>query len=119
MGSVTVTKLIATPYWVMTVDGLRHEFKVQWPEKPDYDTLRTLVEPLLGGFYMEHVSVLHEGQARDMFVDQNGRLKELRRNEAATKIYRSAELKRRPKTNPEALHDIRGPAVLFMRRVWW
>ncbi len=67
--------------------------------------------------------MLHEGQRRDMFVSEYGRLQmpgrgPLPRNERATAIYRTLALVQAPATDPERLPWIAGPAVLFERRVW-
>jgi len=59
----------------------------------------------------------------DMFVDENGLMKQLPRNEVATTEYRRACLAGKtvvpPPSDPELLNFIVGPAVLFERRVWF
>jgi hypothetical protein len=92
---------------------------VAWPDEPGYDRIRMLIEPLLEGAHLEHVSVLHEGRRADMFVDDEGRLKHLPRNEEATAIYRAAALSREPDRDPETIPFIAGTAILFDRRVWF
>ena len=88
--------------------------------KPSYDELRGAVEPHLDGERVEHVAVLWDGLPRDMFVGEcssiNGRMI---RNVRATEIYRNNALTRWPKSAPESLPSISGPAVLFDRRVWF
>jgi hypothetical protein len=90
------------------------------PEKPRLDHLRKLIEPHLDGERLEHVSVLWEGQRRDMFVGEtssiNGRMI---RNIRATEIYRNNWLTRNLGADPESLPAISGPAVLFDRIVWF
>jgi hypothetical protein len=92
--------------------------EVQWPVAPGRDLLHTLMDPILGTCHLEHVSVLYNGRPADMFADERGRIKRLRRNEAATAIYRSAWLGRHPGAMAEDLPWIAGTAVLFDRVVW-
>lgn len=88
-------------------------------EATSYEELRPLIVEHLNGADPEHVYVLHNGERRDLFVDEVGHLKHLPRNEAATSIYRNAYLSRHPGTHPEALDWIAGPAVLFPDDVVW
>ena len=68
--------------------------------------------------HFEPVSVWHEGERTHMFVDETGHLKRLRRNEAATAIYRADVLARQKSPlPPESLSWIAGDAVLLSRRV--
>lgn len=108
-----------TAYAILKTNGDIDVTSVDWPAEPDFEIIRSLVEPLLDGADLEQVSVLHEGKRRDMFVDDSGHLKGLPRNEQATRIYRAATLSRQPHVNPETLPCIVGPAVLFYRRVWF
>lgn len=110
---------VETPYRVLTTDGIVRKFTIMWPKEPNYELIAELVEPLLGGRAFEHVSVLHEGRACDLFVDDVGQINKLPRNELATKIYRARAMKLDPNLDPESLNWIAGPAVLFMRRVWF
>jgi hypothetical protein len=77
-----------------------------------------LVDPIIGASEVEHVYVLHQNRRADMFVDERGRLKHLRRNDGATAIYRAAALRNSPGTRAASLPWIAGPAVLFDRIVW-
>lgn len=92
---------------------------VEWPNEPGFDAINKMVQPLIGGGHIEHVSVLHDGERRDMFVDEEGRVKGMPRNDRATAIYRTAWLSRNPGGDAEALPHIAGPAVLFTRRCWF
>lgn len=105
-------------------DAAAPELAVEWPAVPGYRRIAELVEPLLGDEPLEHVSVLYQGEHRDMFVSELGHLelttrRPLPRNDRATAIYRAAWMARHPWTKPETLQWIAGPAVLFLnRRVW-
>lgn len=92
---------------------------VTWPKEPGYHKIKDLVSPLIGGGFIEHVSVLHDGRPRDMFVDGDGHQKGMPRNERATAIYRTYAMSRNPGGDPEDLPSIVGPAVLFTKRVWF
>lgn len=109
-----------TTYRILRVDGTEQSVTVSLPESPCYETLSAIVKPVIGlKTNFERVAVLFDGRACDMFVDENGHLKGLARNEAATAIYRANWLSRHPGTDPESLDFIAGPAVLFTRRVWF
>jgi hypothetical protein len=109
----------STTYHILAIDGSRTTHIVEWPRDPGYRAIQTLIEPILAGGNLEHVAVLHEGQRRDMFVDEDGHSKRLPRNEAATRIYRTNWLTQHPGVDPEELPCIVGPAVLFDRIVWY
>lgn len=121
--------LIATKFLIMRSD-LPHETQtIELPRDPGYIALRNIIAPLLNKGNLEHVSVLADfhGETNykplDMFVDDSGLIKGLPRNEAATLIYRRANLMGRsaaPKVaDPEQLSYICGTAILFSRRVWF
>jgi hypothetical protein len=61
-------------------------------KEPGLDELKGVVCALIDDARMEHVAVLHDGTRADMFVDEDGAVKGLPRNEAATKIYRQNRL---------------------------
>lgn len=92
---------------------------VDLPDNPGYHRLDALLRPLLDGHDLEHVTVLHDGQRADMFVDELSAVKGLPRNEAATAIYRNNWLTQHPKEDPESLPPIFGAAILFSKRVWF
>lgn len=98
---------------------VRHDMR----RDPGFDMLNSVIKPLLGFDVenMEHVSVLFEGKARDMFVDELGGMKTRLHfkavNEAATEIYH-AYLKSVGKDMSDAT-PIRGVAVIAMRKVWY
>jgi hypothetical protein len=99
--------------------------ETDWPSNPGYDRIKALVEPLLGeGEPLEHVSVLHKGHRRDMFVSELGHRDLTTRgplpiNDEGTKIYRNYSLAMEPGRDPESLPDIAGTAVLFPTRTVW
>lgn len=105
---------------------MAHETRdLDMPREPGYAALRQLLAPLLDKGPLERVAVLADFdggdnfEPTDMFVDENGHLKSLPRNEDATAIYRRAALLRHPEIDPESIPFIVGPAVLFSRRVWF
>lgn len=115
---------------IMRPDKAHETKKFDLPRDPGYIKLRDIIAPLLGPTScLEHVGVLADftGATKfkplDMFVDDRGLLKGLPRNEAATLIYRRANLMGKthipPVDDPEKLNFIVGPAVLFNRRVWF
>lgn len=109
-----------TKYTIIKPDGTQEDHVVDWPKEPGYDRIRAVVEPILGGGFLEHVAVLFCDKPHDMFVDEEGHLphKNLPRNEKATAVYRRATLKRDPKRDPESIPWIAGTAIIFHRRVW-
>ncbi len=108
---------IATRYELLRHDGSRLIVSISFPYKPSLVAIRDLITPLLGGRF-ERVSVLHESTRCDMFVLEDGHRRMLPRNEQATRVYRHNVLSRKPHVNPESLHWIAGPAVLFDRVIW-
>lgn len=113
-----------TTYTVYLPDGTKTEHTVSgWGDEPGYDDICKVVLPILHKTRpqaeLEHVTVLHDGERRDMFVDEMGMLVGLPINVEATKIYRCNALKHNPSGNPDDLPFIYGPAVLFGRRVWF
>lgn len=92
--------------------------EVNLPPDGGYGELKEILTPLLDGGRLEHVSVLFNGKAADMFVDDIGVLKGLPRNDAATEIYRTNSMKWNPDQDPESLPAIHGPAVVFDKPVW-
>ena len=119
-----MSEVYATPYQIIMPGDTVIARLEWWPAEPGYEAIRDLVEPLIGGEPLEHVSVLHNGQRRDMFVSELGQLAlthrgPLPRNERATEIYRANWLSRHRYCDPETLPWIAGTAVLFERRVWF
>ena len=110
--------LIPTTFTALRVLGPRKVVTVDLPRDPGLDALRAVIRPLLDGKDMEHVSVLYEGRAADMFVDETGACDGQVRNDQATKIYRAAYLRRNAEIDPESLPAIYGTAILVDRRVW-
>jgi len=118
-------ELLPTKLLIMRPDQPHETREVELPRDPGYDRLRALLDPLLDGGNLEHVSVLADFagglnfKPADMFVDDDGHSKGLPRNETATVIYRRNWLLRHPDVDPESIPFIVGPAVLFHRRVWF
>jgi hypothetical protein len=117
-------ELIETPFLILRADNTSLDSSIKWPREPWCDLIRQLIEPLLDGESLEHVSVLYDGMRRDLFVSELGHLEltsrpPLPRNDRATTIYRAAWLSRHPDTDPEEMPWIAGTAVLFLRRVWF
>ena len=95
--------------------------EVELPEEPGYRDLKAVIEPLVQGGSLEHVSVLFEGRRADMFVDEYGAIRKGSRpplpiNDAATAIYHAASKARGQSAVGAPM--IHGPAVLFKRIVW-
>lgn len=57
---------------ILPGDGRTERREIEWPRAPGYLAIAALIEPLLGNEPLEQVSVLHEGQRRDMFVSEYG-----------------------------------------------
>ena len=113
-----------TSYTVFRVGCAPEKVSAFLPPEPGYDALKGIIEPLINGEPLEHVSVLHEGHRRDMFVSEIGALALTTRdplpvNREATAIYRNNWLTQHPGTDPDDLPAIHGTAVLFDRRVWF
>ncbi|WP_070096221.1 hypothetical protein [Pseudomonas sp. NBRC 111139] len=108
-----------TNYTVIHPDGTELNLHMNLPAAPTLQTLRSLIVPHLAGGDLEQVGVLHNGKGTDMFVDEEGLLKRLPRNDKATAIYRAHYLKQNPGVDPEQLGFIAGTAVIFDRRVWF
>ena len=108
-----------TEYTVIHPDGSEQTWCINLPAAPTLQTLRSLIVPHLDGGDLEQIGVLHNGKGTDMFVDEEGLLKHLPRNDKATAIYRAHYLKQHPGIDPEQLGFIAGTAVIFDRRVWF
>ena len=108
-----------TNYTVIRADGTEETINIDLPENPGLTALRDLILPHMSGGWLEQVGVLHNGKGTDMFVDDQGLLKQLPRNDKATAIYRAHYLKQSPGIDPEQLGFIAGTAVIFDRRVWF
>jgi hypothetical protein len=112
-----------TEYSIIHPDGTIEAGTVEWPQEPGYHRIVALVEPLLDGEPLEHVTVLYDGRRHDMFVSEQGHLHlstrgPLAHNDTATKIYRTAAL-RDPAKLADELPSIVGVAVLFHRLIWF
>lgn len=118
---------VLTKVKLIAVDGTETIEELELEEKPEYAVLKRIIEPHIGDWF-ERVAVwdnFGEGKMRglDMFVDENGHLKALQRNDKATRIYRAANQHgvtgQAPAQDAETIPFIVGPAVLFNRRVWF
>ena len=112
-----------TLYTVYFTGGETVDHEVDLPQEPGYGALRDIILPHLSGgeheAELEHVSVLWNNEALDMFVDDLGALLHLPVNPKATEIYRNNWLTQHPDTDPESLSAIYGVAILFHRKVWY
>lgn len=90
----------------------------EFDERLTYQQLKPKLAEILGEA-PEHVSVLHEGKTRDMFVGENSALLDKPLNMKATAIYRAAHLAHNPKDHPASLPAIFGTAILFSHRIWY
>lgn len=112
-----------TGFMILHPEGWQERRTAPLADEPGFAALDALIRPLIGGGDIEHVWVRTDGEEgpdrTSMFVDDCGHLKGLRRNQAATLLYRRAHMARHPSTDPETLPCIVGVAVLFDRRVWF
>ncbi len=109
-----------TDYTIYRTDGTQEQGTIDWPEDPGFDRIDAVVAPIINVVrgHWEHVSVLHNDEPHDMFIDETGQLKGLPLNVAATAIYRNYSIKKRG-ADAEDLPTIVGAAVLFHRRIWF
>ena len=108
-----------TRYTIFRADGTKEEREVDWPAEPDYESIARLVEPVVGDT-LEHVSVLFEDEATDMFIDEIGHMRiggPKPSNKAATEIFQAHPVSKG--LRPEELPIILGDVVVFHRRVWY
>lgn len=119
MGAGVKTKML-----IMRPEAPNHKMEIELVKFPSYDTLKTLLTPIIGCKHIEHVSVLADFEGAtafrraDMFVDEDGHAKGLPLNGNATEIYRRNALIHQGVKDPETLSWIAGTAVLFDRIVW-
>jgi hypothetical protein len=113
-------RIMETTFRVISTDGRNTNHTIDLKEFPTLSELRRIVEPYLHGATMQYVQVLDPETSRDsldMFVGESAILKRLPVNAEATKLYRAAHMMFHPDDNPDELPAIRGPAVVFARRV--
>jgi hypothetical protein len=109
---------------IMRPEAPNHKMEIELVKYPSYDTLKTLLGPIIGCHHIEHVSVLADFEGAtafrraDMFVDEDGHAKGLPRNGNATEIYRRNATIHQDVKDQETLSWIAGTAVLFDRIVW-
>lgn len=104
---------------VYHTDGREEVVETDLTSRPTLDQIKKVLEPVFGNAYTEQVNVLVDDVYTDMFVDEDGMTKGLPRNEKATAIYRHNWRHQHPRTRPEALAFIVGPAVVFSQRIWY
>lgn len=121
---------------VLHPSGQQVKTTVDLPERPKYGDLSNVMRRFLGTYsdprggepvaeLMEHVSVLVDGERRDMFVCELGDCKLRTRgplpfNPQASALMRAVTLAERPDADPDTLAKVCGVAVLFDgRRVWF
>jgi hypothetical protein len=90
------------------------------PQEPKLSELRAVVEPHLKGQRLERVRVLLPTHGyTDMFVGEFSADGSWPQNPIATTHYRRNWITHNPQAKAEDLPAIYGPAVLFLRRVWF
>lgn len=112
-----------TKYTILIPGEPARDASVDVPVQPSYGDFKRTIGPILTANIpgeWEHVTImLPDGNRSDMFVDENFLARGLPRNPEATEHYRRATMTREPKTNPEDLPPILGPAIVFHRRIWF
>lgn len=91
---------------------MEETFERDIPVEPEYDVLREICDRAFDGF-IEHVTVWYKNNYTDMFVDEEGRIKGLPRNEKATVIYHENVKVHCGVTDTSGMDYIAGGAVLF------
>lgn len=97
------------------------------PPPSSYQEIAAIVEPFLGGHYLDHTRVLFDpdgnhiehGQLTDMFVAECGQLIKLPINHDATEIYKALRKKTHWDSSRRDDRKIFGVAVVFEKRVWF
>ena len=94
------------------------------PDWPGLDALIAVCQPYIapgrfGWRGIERVRVFHNGEYLDMMVDSDWARKHLPANLLATTIYHESLRVHAPEQLGDDPPKIYGPAVLFMRRVWF
>lgn len=110
-----------TTMTIMFANGGTSEHPLpDFPQTPDYDRLKALIEPHLNGDSLERVSVLHPDYGpSDMFVGEMSAINGQPLNPKATLIYRNNWLRGHAHQAPDSFPAIYGTAVQFNRRVWF
>jgi hypothetical protein len=121
-------RLYPTRVRVILAAGGENAETYELPHDPGLEELRKIIAPHLNKANFEHVVVFaafgpgEKETVLDMFIDERGLDKRLKRNEIATAMYRNACMKgmtRVPKPDdPEKLHFVVGNAVVFDRIIW-
>lgn len=115
--------LIRTKFLVLEPGKPAIEGEVDWPEKPSRQQMRDVVlrEAPGVGTSPEHVTILGpDNETRcDMFVHDEGVRLGLPINDEATVHYHRASIVSQGLAHHESWPKVHGPAVLFLRRVWF
>jgi len=112
-----------TLYWLIQPTGHIETGSKDLAKQPSFNEF-AFIAPLLRCAHFEHVSVLFEGEPRDMFVDEVGALTSRPINPLATVLYHQNTMWRHLSVGhplkPGDLTSIHGPAIFFpTRRVWF
>lgn len=112
-----------TLFWLIEPTGHIETGSKDLPAKPGYADLK-FIAPLIRARHFEHVTILYNGERRDMFVDELGLLEDRPYNPLATMLYRQNTMVRclaqGQKLLPSEIGHIVGPAVFFpTRQVWF
>ena len=108
-------------YTLIRADGLIESHTDEFPGEPEgwYGEVRRLFSRHFGeDVFYEHVNVWHQGQYRDMFVDETGALKGLPVNAEASEIYHANVKAHFPDEANDDMPLIYGDALLFEQKVW-
>ena len=113
-----------TQIMVIPLDGPGVRSSVEIEANPGLAALIAVCQPHIAPddpkwHDLEHVRVFWKGEYLDMFVDEEGIRKRLPVNILATIVYHNNMKVHAPERLGDDPPEIYGPAVLFMRRVWF
>lgn len=92
---------------------------VAMTESPGLAELKENVQRVLGCGSLFHITVVDEGEVRDLFIDEMNGMHGLPVNARATELVRAAYLAEHPRIDEASLPVISGPAVIFDEQVWF
>jgi hypothetical protein len=109
-----------THYEVIDPDGMIAGNMVWWPKEPDPDLVSGLCALFLGeGVTLARVPALVSGAEYEMLVDEDAGLKDLAVNRNASKFHSAFYMSKDPELTEKDIVPLKGPAVLFRRKVWF